>query len=285
MPQLSMSRAILLACLIAAAARSFGAGAPTQDGRQRAASPEETRLAETLAGHGVRLDLARGLCSIQAEVVVREDLLEYLLVGPAGSAHETLFLSAVRPSVLNTALLALGVEPGSNARWTPKDPPIDDEQLRQGISPYDVQLPDGGGFHIYAGWKQDGEAYFYRVEDLLRNLATGQSMRRHRWVYLGSSMVPKGRPESGEEAFAADIYQNLINIPFFSEGYTLATAALPECIDQTIWMANSWLLPQRGSVVELFLSRERIEQVPAEIAERLPALAPVPAPPQDGERR
>jgi hypothetical protein len=279
-----MPRAILLACLIAAA-QSPGAGAPAQDGRQEPVSPEETRLVETLAGHGIRIDLAGGSCSIQVEVVVREDLLEYLLVGPAGAAHEALFVTGVRPSVLNTALLALGVEPGANARWTPKDPPIDDEDLRQGISPYDVKLPVGDGFHLYAGWKQGGESYFYRVEDLLRNLASGQSMRRHRWVYLGSRMVPKGRPESGEEVFGADMYQNLINIAFFSEGLTLATAALPECMDQTIWMANPWLLPERGSAVELFFSRERIERLPAEIAERLPEVAPAPARHQDGERR
>ena len=58
-----------------------------------------------------------------------------------------------------------------------------------------------------------------------------------------------------EEVFVADREGNLVNLAFFSEGNTLFTAALEECLDQTIWLGNSWLLPERGKGIELVLSR------------------------------
>ena len=231
-------------------------------------SPEQEAVVAELARQGVQLDPAGGLVSIEATVGVRDDLLEYLLVGPQGASHESVFQTQVLPSVLNVAMLTLGVEPGSTATWTPKDPPITDEDLRDGVSPYEVTPPAGDGFCMYVGWREQGEVYFYRMEDLIRNLMTGRAMKRHRWVYLGSRMVPD--PDRGVEVFAADIYHNVINVSYFSEGYTLLTGALPECIEQTIWMANGWLVPARDSRVRLVFSREPLDEPPPAVLALLP---------------
>ena len=234
-------------------------------------SPGERRVVEELARQGISLDPARGFCSIAARIEIRDDLLEYLLVGPAGASHESAFGTEVLPSALNVALLALGVEPGSNASWNPVDPPPSDAELRAGASPYEVHPPEGDGFYLYVGWRQEGETFFFRVEDLLRNLATGRSMRRHRWVYLGSRMVPDGRDGVGE-TFAADIYRNMVNVSYFSDGFTLVTGSLPECLEQTIWMVNGWIVPARGSPVRIFFSRERLDGLPADLVEMLPVV-------------
>jgi len=255
---LSMLRLLALALVLAA---------PPQDPLPGPLSPEEQRLVDELAKQGVQLDPLRGLVSIGATVEVRDDLLEYLLVGPAGASHESVFRTDVLPSVLNVGLLSLGVERGTNATWYPKDPPVDDEDLRNGISPYEVTPPQGDGFYLYVGWREGGEVYFFRMEDLLRNLMQGRAMRRHRWVYLGSRLVPDDR---GDEVFAADIYHNIVNVSFFSEGYTLVTGALPECIEQTIWMANGWLVPERGSAVRFVFSRGTLAAPPPELLELLP---------------
>lgn len=222
----------------------------------------QAALKDALGKAGIEIDLARGMCSIPARVLVREELLEFLLVGPHGSAHESLFVTEVRPSLLNTALLALGAERGVNARWETKDPAPTEEERKQGLSPVEVTPPEGDGFFLYALWKEDGEVYFHRVEDLLRNLKTGRTMRRHRWVYLGSRFaeIEKGEPEQ----FIADREQNLINIAFFSEGNTLITAALEDCLEQTIWIANSWLLPERTWPIQFVFTREPVSSFPDE---------------------
>jgi len=238
------------------------------------ATTEVEKLEQAFLPHGIHLDLARGLCWIPVTIDVREDLLEYLLVNPRGAAHESLFATDVVPKQFQAALLALGVEPGRNAEWNLKDPAPSPEDMRDGASPYVVETPSGDGFFLYAAWREGGETHFHRVEDLLRNLESGRSMRRHRWVYLGSRMV-RTRGSEAKELFAADIEGNLVNISFFEEGNTLLTCALPECLKQTIWLANGWLLPQRGSPLHLILAREVLATLPPSMEKGLPEVPEV----------
>lgn len=241
--------------------------APAQQGE--APAPEVAqKLREVFAAEGILLDVEHGVASVPAEVLVRSDLLEYLVVNPRGAAHESAFLTSIAASRINAALLALGAEPGRNARWIPKDPRPTLEEMRDGAPAFDVVPPEGDGFYLYVAWKLDGETYFYRMEDLILDLRTGATMRRHRWVYLGSRML-KMRGDNGQEAFAADLEGNLVCIAFFEQGNTLLTGALPECIDQTIWQSNFWLLPERESLVELVFSRERLDHCPADVDSRL----------------
>jgi hypothetical protein len=247
--------------------------APPDASRQL--SRAELELQARLAEQSVDLDLAHGYCALPVEVAVREDLLEYLLVGSAGASHESAFTTSVAPSVLNVALLALGVTPGRNADWRRKDPLPSQEELDAGVSPYEVQVPSGDGFYIYIGWRSGDEEFLYRVEDLIRNLASGQAMERSPWVYLGSAQVPRTPKSPPEDSvFAADVYRNLINVAFFREGFTLLTGAREECVEQSIWMLNAWLVPERGSKLTLFLSRERLSGAAPHVRARLPELAP-----------
>lgn len=231
------------------------------------------QLVEAFAKQGIRLDLEHRLVSITAAVDIRGDLLEYLLVNPRGAAHESTFVTTVVPSQLNTALLALGVQPGKNASWVPRVPPPTLDEVKNGVPAYEVKPPEGDGFFLYVAWKSDGETYFFRVEDLLLDLSTGASMRRHRWVYLGSRLV-RPREEAGQKAspevFAADIEGNLVNIALFEQGNTLFTGALPQCVNQTIWQTNSWLVPPQGAQVEFIFARDRLTTLPGALEARLP---------------
>lgn len=255
---LASPRPLLVAALLGA-----GLARPAQDpGEGRAA------LEKAFQEQGLELSLAGGWCAIPAAVCIREDLLEYVLVAPFGAAHESLFQTDVRASVLNTALLALGAEAGRNASWVERDPPPSEEELARGAFPYVVEPPTGTGFYMHAAWREEGELYFFRVEDLLGNLRTGRSMRRHAWSYLGSRMV-KPKPSSEEEALAADLEGNLVNLSFFRAGNTLLTGAIDDCVFQTIWLPNAYLLPERDTRVTLILSREPLDRLPEQLLERL----------------
>lgn len=228
--------------------------------------------AEAFRAQGIRLDLERGLCSIPVTVDVRDDLLEYVLVNPHGAAHESLFVTEADAAVLNAALVALGVEPGRNARWKPVEPVPAPDEVRAGAVAWQVEVPAGDGFHLYVGWRDGEETFFYRLEDLVRNLETGRAMQRHRWVYLGSRFV-RFRADA-DEVFAAGFEGNLVNLSFFEQGNTLLTAALPECERQTIWLPNAWLIPATGERIDLVFSRERLDAPPPELVEGLPRLSP-----------
>jgi hypothetical protein len=236
---------------------------PCQADSPQDAQATQAALRQSLEEEGIVLDLESRLLSLPASVLIKNELLEYLLVGPNGAMHESLFLTRVRPSLLNAALLLLGVEPGRNAHWEERGGL--DERGRPNRSIYP---PEGDGFYLYAAWREAGETYFFRIEDLVRNLESGRSLRRHRWVYLGSRflVLKKDQPES----FLADVEGNLINLSFFFQGNTLLTSAVEECFEQTIWAANEWLLPERGQPVRLFLAREPLDHLTPAMLATLP---------------
>ena len=248
----SLSLALLIAAPLCATL------APAQETPEAARARAE--LTATLAKEGVRVDLERGVVGIAASVLIKNELLEYLLVAPNGQAHESLFLTQVRPSLVNAALLLTGVEPGQNAHFEPDGNGPDGRPRRR------VYPPSGDGFYLYAAWREGAETFFYRVEDLVRNLERGRALRSQRWVFLGSRFAPPmpGKPE----AFLADIEGNLVNLSFFFQGNTLLTAATEECESQSIWAANEWLLPPSGEPVHLFFARQPLERLePAWVAE------------------
>lgn len=269
LPVLLSRHPALVACMLALLLAPTGA---PQDKKSASAD-----LAKAFAAQGIHLDVDSGVCAIPVEVLVREDLLEYLLVNGRGAAHESAFVTNVVPSLLNGALLALGAQPGRNATWVPREPPPTPDEQRAGIRPWEVKAPEGDGFYLYAAWKSGGETYLYRVEDLLLDRATGQTMRRHKWVFLGSRLV-KARDGDAKEAFAADLEGNLINVALFEQGNTLVTAALPECLEQTIWMTNFWLVPPRDARVQLVFSKERLVTLPKDIEASLPDVPVEPRP-------
>ena len=221
---------------------------------------------------GIRLDIEAKACAVPAQVCIREDLLEYLVVGQAGAAHEALLSTAVTPSLLNTALVALGVEPGQNARWVELDPQPGPEELAAGAPTHEIIPPMGDSLYLYVAWREGDERFLYRIEDLVGNLNTRRSLRRHPFVYLGSRMV---RPDpDGEEVFAADWEGNLIALSFFQQGNTVLTASVSECVSLTIFLPNSWLLPESRSEVMLVFSRERLVELPSSMGDALPVHAP-----------
>ena len=52
----------------------------------------------------------------------------------------------------------------------------------------------------------------------------------------------------------------------------MLTGALPECLNQTTWLPNAWLLPERGSSVLLVFSRERMTVLPPPILAQVPTV-------------
>jgi len=248
------------------------AGTQDADGGGDEAQAGALKLLErAFREQGIQLDVKAQACAVPAQVCIREELLEYLVVGPSGAAHEALLSTEVIPSLLNTALVALGVEPGENAQWVEVEPAPTAEEVAAGAPTHEVIAPRGDGFYLYVAWREGEERFLYRIEDLVGNLDTRRSLRRHPFVYLGSRMV-RPDPEE-EEVFAADWEGNLIALSFFQAGNTVLTASVPECVSQTIFLPNTWLLPESRSQVMLVFSRKRLVELPSSLGDALPVHA------------
>ncbi len=267
-----------------------GAGPPlppqepagTQDGAEA-----QAQLASAFREMGIQFSTEAKALGFSARVEILNELLEYLLTTTQGASHETLFMTDVSPDGLTAAMLALGVSQGSNVKYVAKDPPPTREEVRSGVRTHDVVAPTGGETYLYAAWREAAGArdprtgefpsetlHFHRMEDLLLDLVRGRSMRRHPWTWIGSRMI-QDPSNGGGEVLAATSMGNLINVAFFSQGDTLITAALPECVVQTGWRPNVWLLPDRGSEVLFIMSTAELDGLPSDL---LPSVPFVPEP-------
>jgi len=242
-------------------------------------------------------------CSIPVRLEVTHDYLEFLLVNPHGGVHESLFSTEMNAQVLNTAFLAMGLTPGKNVSWEAAGmDPLDLERVgvqgpqQPGAAPardqYKVIPPQGDSLYLYAAWTEGEETFFFRVEDLIRDLDRERTLRRHPFVYLGSFMtaprrVPgenEGEPSSEIPArFAAEMEGILIYCAFFRKGAALLTTAVEECDKQTNWLANSWLLPKPGSSMRMVFSKQPMLEMPSAVRAVLPKLPAQVAEPDSNE--
>jgi len=255
---------LLLTCLpVLALGVLFATGPSAAQDSGRGDSPQ-IDLEQAFQAEGLHLDLDAGLCSIPVQVCIRDDLLEYVLVADYGASHESLFSTNVTPSIWNTALVALGGEPARGGRFRAKDPFPTDDELQAGVPPYIVELPEGTPFYAYALWREDGEARMHRLEDLIGNLRTGRAMKRHALRYVGSHMR---RPDPAKEAevFAADMLGNMLSVHFFRQDEEILSTAVVDAVYDTIWVANAWLVPERGVQLQLIVSRKPIDGLPSTV--------------------
>lgn len=242
----------------------------------------EADLAKAFEAAGVIVDRDADLVAFPAAVEIRSEPLEYILVGPNGAVHESMFVTPIDPKVLSTAFLAVGAREGKNVEYVAVEPAPTLEEVRSGARTHEVILPDGDPIYLYAAWREPAGAYdeesesfpgetthFHRIEDLVLDLRRGRTLRRHGMVWLGSRMLDPKEP--GEPPrFAASLTGNLMSVTFFSQGDALLTTALPECTSQVDWLPNQFFLPERGQEVLLFASLEELEVLPESLRAHLP---------------
>lgn len=237
---------------------------PAAEGRKLRQADEAGRrgFVETCTAQGITIDFAGKKLSFPVTGHDVDMPIEYLLVGPKGATHETLFVTSVKPSLLVTALYALGLEPGRNVEYRDRKPAPSEAELADGVLPYEVVLPEGPGAFVYASWRTGEESRRYRVEDLVLNTKTGKTAAPIRWVFLGSRFLKPSK--DSQPLFAADLEENLVSMCFFAAGNQVFTNSDRDGQEQHLFVPNSWLLPPKGTEIRLIFSLERLESLERE---------------------
>ena len=232
----------------------------SQPASQPGSQPALAQLVEQLKEKGLTLDVAAGTVAFDAEVLVTNDFLEYLLIGRTGKSHEALFRTQIKASTLKAGLMALGFVDGKNASYKEKDPQPTEEEIRNGVDPVEVIPPKGMRVYIYAEWKGDkGEPVRYRAEDLWIDVHDAEKrIEGIQWVFFGGRMatIYRGEPPM----FVADLEENLISTCYMLPDNHLITAEHKGARDDKSWWPNAKVLPARGTPVRLILSREPLEK-------------------------
>jgi hypothetical protein len=177
------------------------------------------------------------------------DPLEYVLIHKKGKRHEALLITTAKPSVLNGALLLLGLEPGTNATYKEVQPPPTLEQIEKGAEPVIITPPKGKPIWLTVRWKDEaGKDHELNAEDLLLELSTGKAVGHVDWVYLGGRMAPLYKNEP--EVYVADFEGNLISTCFMHPNNHLVTMVHPRSRNEQNWWITE-LAPKPGTQARL----------------------------------
>jgi hypothetical protein len=199
--------------------------------------------------------------------------IEYLLIHKRGKRHEALFVTRSKPSVLNAALLMLGLEPGQNATAVEKKPPPTLEEIEKGADPIIVTPPKGMQFWMTVHWKTpEGKQVDYCIEDMVLDLSTQEAVVDCSWIYLGGRMarIYKNEPE----VYVADMEGNLVSTCYMSPDNHLATMVHKDARDQQNWWFTDKMPPHDTEVqlvfhrVEPELHKERQKRLKAAEAQK-----------------
>lgn len=252
-------------------------------------------LKKQLQQEGITYDAATGTVAVKAVVNQPQDPIEYLLIHRKGKRHEAMFVTKCKPSVLNAALLLLGLKAGTNASYKEKDPAPTLEEVQNGADPVVVTPPKGEPFWMTVRWKNGedtatGKAPIVEhcVEDLILDRTTGLPIVDCSWVYLGGRLAQLYRDEP--EVFIADFEGNLISTCYMAPDNHLGTVVHAQARDdQNWWLTN--LVPAPDTEVE-FVFHARMPKVHEERLQRLakakanpPAVDPKAPPAGEGEQR
>jgi hypothetical protein len=244
------------------------------------AQPAPDPLADMMklfAEAGIVLDTEARTVSVPCEIGHPDQPLEFLLCHRRGKAHEALLLTQVKASVLNAALIALGLEPGKNARIVDKDPMPTIEQIENGAAMFDIFPPEGTAVWFTVSWEKEpgGERQEVPAEDMILDLTTEQSVDAPSWIYLGGNTAPIYRNEP--PVFVGDFEGNLISIVYKTPPNHLVTMRHERASNDQIWWLTE-LVPPPGTPVRLTIHCRKPPVVEKRDAQRKKTGDGAPAP-------
>ena len=233
-------------------------GKPAPD-QQQDAEKVLGEVRKQLQQEGITYDEKAQTIVVKAVVNQPQDPLEYLLIHRKGKRHEAMFVTKTKPSVLNAALLMLGMKAGKNASYVEKNPPPTLEEVQNGADPIVVTPPQGEPFWLTVRWRlppegdaKEGKLVEHCVEDLLLDRTTGKPAVDCSWVYLGGRMAQLYRDEP--EVYVADFEGNLVSVCYLSPDNHLGTLAHPRARDDQNWWMTT-LVPAPDTEVEVVFHR------------------------------
>jgi len=222
--------------LLAIGAAGSARPAPAEGGSAKPAGATTRPAGKTASIGLVRLDVARRRVSFDAEVCLREGVLEFFLCYGGTKAHESVLQTRAKPSHLHAALLLLGLTPGKPARWSGQ---------HQGAQ---FLPPAGAGLKISLAWKdKQGKARQADVGDWLKGAGDRKIDPPKQWVFVGSDILPDGRywaDADGEVISLTNFASAVIDVPFKSS----------HANDLREFFADPAAIPPVGTKVRLVLT-------------------------------
>ncbi len=235
-PRMKLTLLLPLATLVtnlplAAAPESADAAKPATSGEVRKADADNYTVGS------VALRKSTREISFDARINQTGGIIEYLLVTEKGKLHESLFSCAISPTDLNVAFKLLSY-PASPELFEI----VADDQRPTGKFP-DVpeEIRNGARLEISATWQQEGAEKTCKVNELVKNTASGEAMPPGPWLYTGS-LIHQG-------VFRAEATGDIIAV--FSNPAAMINYPGDARTNDEVWTVNPGTVPAKGTPVRI----------------------------------
>jgi hypothetical protein len=180
----------------------------------------------------LEFDLDKKQVRVECEALDTTAPLEFLCCETGTNEYESLLRSSVIPSNLHTALLAIGLKPGSPVTYS--------EALKKLIP------PSGPPLRISLEYEKDGKTIHSLAQHWLRDDKTKKEPPHFGWVFAGSRVMPDGK-------YAADMTGYIVSVVNFD----LTMIDVPELAssaNETLeWERNPDVAPKAGTKVWMII--------------------------------
>jgi hypothetical protein len=191
----------------------------------------------------IRLDKTKRTVTFPGKLNMSKDLIEYLLVTPDGSTHESLLTSEIQPTDLQFVMLLLDAKGAGLLTPQPDATPpgqIDAQYLKS------APRLKGDNISITVAWKtKDGSDRVVALEDLIMHAETKKPVPRGPWIYNGSMFGSDGKFLAQQLGCFISVVTNpaaLINNPRKGND------------NDRIWAVNEKQSPPVGTAVEITIT-------------------------------
>ena len=175
----------------------------------------------------LEFSVAKHWVRVECEAMAVNAPLEFFCCLNGTNEHESVLRSAVRPSDLHTALLAIGLKPGEPMTYS--------ESLNKWFPPH------GPPLRITVEFTKDGKTVTYPAYRWLREVKSHKECPSFSWVFCGSR-TKEGRYAADDTGYIVSIVNfdfAVIDIPSFASSNN----------DLLEWERNADLMPAKGTPV------------------------------------
>jgi hypothetical protein len=221
----------------------FAAGTATAAQAQTNAPPLRQIGPDVFQLGSVRLDKARKTVQFQAQLIMNDGLIEYVLVTSKGKTYESMLKTDADPADIQLALLLLGAKgaPQTEALLAAPTVPFHvNRRANDTNSPPPLKIT-GDPVAIELAWDGPAGRKQARVEDCIIDLATKTNASPGSWTFNGSRVV-RGTflaQRDGQIVAVIDDIDAMVNNP--RDGHD----------NDQIWQVNSNALPPLNTPVEV----------------------------------
>lgn len=228
---------VLLATLAGVTGCSIPSAVRADDsGSKRPQHPIESTVVE-LEGD-VHVVVGGGRVDLPGWIALSEGWLEVAVCRQGTREHESIVATMVRPSVVHSAMLLAGFEPGSPALYRSDAPPV-----------------PAHGASVAISLEIDG----VEAIPLIEAIEDERGSPSLEWVFAGSGFRPNPESMGPGEFYMADYAGTIVGLTAFGDEVVAAVELRsPEVgIDPAVWRIRSGVLPPEGTPVRIVLEAER----------------------------